>query len=337
MRGLVLIGGGALGAFEAGVVSALWQRGERFDIVCGSSIGAINASFIAQDKINELVSLWKTIGTREPPVIDYIDSAKHLLAFISFAETLHNPAQFLIKALPLYRLWAQIGSKVALLQLQGFVKPDALEEIVRANLDYNALKRSLIITATNLTFGTSDAFYQFVGDNSSETEKAFLEARSGQSIYPISKDNFAVAVRSSASIPGAFGPSPMNLGVKGNKEYVDGGVANNAPLSLVADAQATDILVVMLEPEASGRTIYPTANMLEIGLASFVVMQHRILEMDMNYVNSRPGINVRYVRPAESLPLGVLDFDKQDNINKAFDLGQQAVETIQTLGKGVIN
>jgi predicted acylesterase/phospholipase RssA len=318
MRGLVLIGGGALGAFEAGVVSALWQRGERFDIVCGSSIGAINASFIAQDKINELVSLWKTIGTREPPVIDYIDSAKHLLAFISFAETLHNPAQFLIKALPLYRLWAQIGSKVALLQLQGFVKPDALEEIVRANLDYNALKRSLIITATNLTFGTSDAFYQFVGDNSSETEKAFLEARSGQSIYPISKDNFAVAVRSSASIPGAFGPSPMNLGVKGNKEYVDGGVANNAPLSLVADAQATE-------------------NMLEIGLASFVVMQHRILEMDMNYVNSRPGINVRYVRPAESLPLGVLDFDKQDNINKAFDLGQQAVETIQTLGKGVIN
>ena len=125
----------------------------------------------------------------------------------------------------------------------------------------------------------------------------------------------------------------MNLGADGPKEYVDGGVANNAPLSLAVDAQATDILAVLLQPETSSQAIYPTKNLLEIGLASFVVMQQRILEMDMNYVNARPEIKVRYIRPSEPLPLGVLDFDKQESINKAFDLGVQAAGAVQVLGK----
>src|ERR1700712_4135881 len=49
--GLVLPGGGARGAYEAGALSvligALHARGERIDIVCGTSVGGINAAVVA--------------------------------------------------------------------------------------------------------------------------------------------------------------------------------------------------------------------------------------------------------------------------------------------------
>ena len=52
--GLVLSGGGARGAYEAGVLSvlvpALERRGERPSIVVGSSVGAINAAYVAASR-----------------------------------------------------------------------------------------------------------------------------------------------------------------------------------------------------------------------------------------------------------------------------------------------
>ena len=44
---LVLQGGGALGAYQAGVYQALHESGMEPDWVCGVSIGAINSAVIA--------------------------------------------------------------------------------------------------------------------------------------------------------------------------------------------------------------------------------------------------------------------------------------------------
>ena len=44
---LVLQGGGALGAYQAGVYQALHEAGMEPDWVCGVSIGAINSAIIA--------------------------------------------------------------------------------------------------------------------------------------------------------------------------------------------------------------------------------------------------------------------------------------------------
>jgi len=57
-RSLVLSGGGARGAYEVGVVKALHEKGVRFDLIFGTSIGAINATFIAQGDIEHLEYLW---------------------------------------------------------------------------------------------------------------------------------------------------------------------------------------------------------------------------------------------------------------------------------------
>ena len=60
-RALVLQGGGALGAYEAGVLNVLckWlhrnrvnDNGPLFDIVVGTSIGAINAAILVSNVVN---------------------------------------------------------------------------------------------------------------------------------------------------------------------------------------------------------------------------------------------------------------------------------------------
>ena len=61
-RALVLQGGGALGAYEAGVYSVLYnwindntekkQNDNIFDIIAGTSIGAINAAFLVSHELH---------------------------------------------------------------------------------------------------------------------------------------------------------------------------------------------------------------------------------------------------------------------------------------------
>lgn len=47
---LVMQGGGSLGAYECGVYKALYKHGVKFDIVAGTSIGAVNAAIVAGSK-----------------------------------------------------------------------------------------------------------------------------------------------------------------------------------------------------------------------------------------------------------------------------------------------
>src|SRR5438132_10713652 len=74
---VVLSGGGARGAYEAGVLFYLMQklpavlgRPVRFDIVSGSSVGAIHACFLAghagePEALAELVEIWRGFAIEE--------------------------------------------------------------------------------------------------------------------------------------------------------------------------------------------------------------------------------------------------------------------------------
>jgi NTE family protein len=60
-KALILSGGGARGSFQVGVMKYLCEMNWRPDIVCGTSIGAINAAaYGAGLSIDELINLWKT-------------------------------------------------------------------------------------------------------------------------------------------------------------------------------------------------------------------------------------------------------------------------------------
>ena len=62
-RGLVLSGGDAKGAFQFGVLEYLHEKGKLdFDVLCGVSVGALNATMVAQGELDRLRDLWLGIG-----------------------------------------------------------------------------------------------------------------------------------------------------------------------------------------------------------------------------------------------------------------------------------
>jgi NTE family protein len=87
---LVLQGGGSLGAYECGVYKALAKHGIKFDILAGSSIGAINSSIICsaqnadKDAAQVLEDFWLTLAESNvpPPFLTY-----SLFPFTSLSST----------------------------------------------------------------------------------------------------------------------------------------------------------------------------------------------------------------------------------------------------------
>ena len=62
MLAIVLSGGGAKGAYQAGVWKALKHLKIKYDIVTGTSIGAINGMMMAQNDYYNAMRLWKNIN-----------------------------------------------------------------------------------------------------------------------------------------------------------------------------------------------------------------------------------------------------------------------------------
>ncbi len=130
-RALVLAGGGARGSFQAGVWKYLVQTGWEPDIICGTSIGAVNAAAIgSRMDVETIIHLWTTYNRRR---IYHLN----LLQFVAY-----------------------LFSKRAIKPLLD-TKP--LEKMLHDNLDFTALKKSktkIIITAVNMLTGHPEFFNQ---------------------------------------------------------------------------------------------------------------------------------------------------------------------------------
>lgn len=59
--GVFLQGGGALGAWQAGVLDVLTKRGVVFDRVMGFSIGSLNGSAVAFGRLDEALARWRVL------------------------------------------------------------------------------------------------------------------------------------------------------------------------------------------------------------------------------------------------------------------------------------
>lgn len=60
-RGIVLSGGGSKGAYEIGVWKALRKLHIKYDLVTGTSVGALNAALMVQNKYYKAVSFWNNL------------------------------------------------------------------------------------------------------------------------------------------------------------------------------------------------------------------------------------------------------------------------------------
>ncbi len=99
---LVLPGGGAKGAFQAGVLQVLREQGFTYDVISGISVGSLNGAMLATDQFETMVEVWKhltpnqvyrektlaglvrrylqyKIGLGKPPVSKYDNGPLHRL------------------------------------------------------------------------------------------------------------------------------------------------------------------------------------------------------------------------------------------------------------------
>ncbi len=208
----VLQGGGALGAYQVGVVKALSEYQVEPDWVVGTSIGAINGSIIVgnppEKRLEKLKEFWHRIATP-----DYF-MPYHL--FDSYYAYLHRcwgaqmslcfgqPGFFVPKLINPWFMFGESPQKISFYDTSLLKK--TLEDLI--DFDYlNSNKIVLKIGAVNVTSGKLIYF------NNQE--------------YNITADH----ILASSALPPGF-PA-----VKINGEYFwDGGVHSNTPLTVVLDA-----------------------------------------------------------------------------------------------------
>ena len=62
---LILGGGGSRGSYQVGAWRALRELGIKIDMVCGTSVGAINGIPVATDNFEQAEALWRNTRTAE--------------------------------------------------------------------------------------------------------------------------------------------------------------------------------------------------------------------------------------------------------------------------------
>lgn len=73
--GLCLSGGGAKGAYQAGVIKGLYEKGiNKFHSISGTSIGAINGYFLYTDNLQNLEKMWINMEEYSPGSINIVNN-----------------------------------------------------------------------------------------------------------------------------------------------------------------------------------------------------------------------------------------------------------------------
>lgn len=219
--GVVLSGGGARGAYEAGVIAGIVeilgdQGPERapFSIFTGTSVGAINATWLAAHadrpdmNVSGLLELWRSLDLRE-----------HLRI---------SPMRFLRPS----RSGERLG--------RSFINPRALEELVRTQIPFRRLHenvgegvvRALVVAALNIASTKTTMFAEvapgahFIPSRDPRRQGIFTQIECGH-------------VLASAAIPLVFPARRIE-----SEYYCDGGIRFNTPLAPAIRSGANRLVVV---------------------------------------------------------------------------------------------
>jgi NTE family protein len=286
---VVLPGGGARGAFEAGALSillpALEARGERISIVCGTSVGAINAALLssvadrpAAEQAEAFLSRWRTM--RKGDVIArLVGPGTPLVALRALGELLELPG----------------------VRLGGLMDPRPLRRSLERWIDWGAVH-------DNVRSGAIEAVCVVATSLDGGGPVGFVEAR-GRAL-PTSDEiryvRVALAgehVRASAAIPLLFPPVRVTKPRAAAGDYVDGGTRMNAPLAPAIALGADRVLVIGFEPLAPA-SVAPLPRSAAPHLADVAanVLDGLLVDQVAADVRRMLAINSFYVEDAASGP-----------------------------------
>ncbi len=242
-RAIVLSGGGARGAYEAGVLQFLIEELPKhlgkpidFDIVCGTSVGAIHACFLAatadqaSDRGKHLVKIWNDMRVDEIFKLtsaDIVGIPRKLLGVRKVAQRLRE------------------GQRPD--RLYGLLDTKPLEHLVLDSIPWRGIRR-------NLKAGNVEAICVATTQVATGRAVVFVERNGPQ--LPSWADQANIRMQSirlspmhalaSAAIPMLF--PAVRLGAR---YYADGGLRLNTPLAPAVRLGANRVLVIGVGRRAS--------------------------------------------------------------------------------------
>ena len=204
---LVLQGGGALGAYQAGVYQALHEWGVEPDWVIGTSIGAVNGALICgnppERRLARLREFWSRIEQRGGEGVSRLFGLSNLPANVA-TITQGVPAFFVPNPL------AWLGTHVPLgVESAAYYSTSPL----RATLDELVDLAFIDACITRLTVGAVDV---------ANGEMRYFDSRD----EPVRLDH----VLASGALPPAFPAIRID-----GSAYWDGGIYSNTPIEVVLD------------------------------------------------------------------------------------------------------
>jgi predicted acylesterase/phospholipase RssA len=317
--GLVLSGGGAKGAYEAGIIDTL-ARGIRdgsplrpYGGVAGTSIGCLNGWFVATGQYSKMRALWMNVANER------VFRLKP-----EFAKIEESHAGLLDRLYQVIHLGIGVRSDV-----QGLCQTAPALNWIRKYVD--PAQPTLLPFAwavTNLTRQTSEYFYRLPPSVPKSVRGAVLTAFQsallpGTVVREASDDILHHALFASACLPIVFDPIELPAPDGGGlNQYCDGGVAANTPLGF-ARTVAHNVHVVLLNPPAKAQTY---RNAFDIAWAAYDTMQRHIMYAAIRSTSAETnvaGARVAFLRPSEHLPVDTTTFDDGERIAKAYELGMR--------------
>ncbi|WP_240651413.1 MULTISPECIES: patatin-like phospholipase family protein [unclassified Variovorax] len=238
-KALVLQGGGALGAYQAGVYAALSETELQPHWIAGVSIGAINAALIAgntpEKRVDRLREFWHLVSSgpsqRLPSWLgdramqnQYSATMASLVGIPGFFEPRYSPAFLMGGAAPLLSYYDTSPLKSTLERLVDFDR-------------INACEARFSVGAVNVRTGNSVYF-----DNTR------------QLIGP-------EHIMASGALPPGFAPVSID-----GDDYWDGGIVSNTPLQYVLDTHPRAEPLVVLQVDlfnARGEMPHNMAGVME--------------------------------------------------------------------------
>lgn len=237
-RAIVLSGGGARGAYEAGVLRFILDELPRrtgvqpdFDIICGTSVGAIHACFLAatadetETRGERLTSIWQNLKVHEVfrfTARDFLRLPKRILGVKRVAQLLRE------------------GQRPD--RLYGLLNTEPLERLVLQSIPWRGIRRNVrsgkidtvCIAATQVATGRAVVF----------CDSHRPELPPWASVANVRMQRIRLSplhALASAAIPLLF-PSVR----VGARYYADGGLRLNTPLAPAVRLGADRVLVIGL-------------------------------------------------------------------------------------------
>src|SRR5882672_2998955 len=209
---LVLQGGGALGAYQAGVYEALHDAGLAPEWVTGVSIGAINGALIAGNRLPDRIARLRQFWDR-----------------VSSGFTFAAPAPYD----PWRLAFSQLSSTAtAVFGVPGFFVPRAPLALV---VPSSAPGAGSLYDASPLRDTLLELVdFDLINSRAGRLSVGTVNVQTGNSVYFDSNDSALVMgaehIMASAALPPGFAPVRIAGGW-----YWDGGLASNTPLWYVLD------------------------------------------------------------------------------------------------------